>query len=42
LLAFWGAKPADAACICENIQEVAKARHSYRLRRGLARSQPDI
>jgi hypothetical protein len=37
-LAFQGAGPADAACDRDTFRKVAKARHSYRLRPGLARS----
>ena len=37
-LAFQGARPADAACDRDTFRKVAKARHSYRLQPGLARS----
>ena len=37
-LAFQGARPANAACDRDTFRKVAKARHSYRLRPGLARS----
>src|SRR3954447_23887017 len=38
--AFRGARPGHPACIRKTFSEVAKARHSYRLRAGLARSDP--
>src|SRR4051812_11810552 len=38
--AFQGARPGHPACIRKTFSEVAKARHSYRLRAGLARSDP--
>src|SRR4051794_17574223 len=38
--AFQGARPGHPACIRKTFSEVAKARHSYRLPAGLARSDP--